>query len=285
LEIVPGFDIERVADACTRATTFDAVPTILRRLIEHAPLEKLAHLKWIQFASEPMPVDLLRRWWDELPTVEMHQFYGMTEALALTVAPHRLLKVEPHTVGRAFPTTGLRIEAADSGGGPDGTEGVGELVAITPARMKEYFGDRSATDAALTTDGAIRTGDQGRIREDGLLFLTGRLKDIIITGGLNVAPAEIEAVAATHDSVMAVVVVGVASERWGETPIVIGVPKPSRELTADDLLRHCRERLTSFKRPSGAAVLSHLPIAGIGKVDKAAVKRMVENGELDVVYA
>lgn len=280
LEILPGFDVERVADASTRATTFDAVPTVLKRLIEFAPLAKLSKLRWVAFASEVMPTDLLRRWWEELPGVETHQFYGMTEALPLAVAPHWLLKSEPTTVGRPFPTTGLRtLNGASTG------SDVGELVAVTPARMKEYFNDRETTTATLTDDGGLRTGDLGRVSEDGLVFLTGRLKDIIITGGINVAPAEIEAVAAAHRDVQEVVVVGIPSDRWGETPVVVAVAKPDRGLRADELLRFCRENLLNFKRPSAAALVSHLPVAGIGKVDKAAVKRMIENREIDFVHA
>ncbi|WP_432990326.1 class I adenylate-forming enzyme family protein [Dactylosporangium sp. CA-233914] len=280
LEILPGFDVERVADACTRATTFDAVPTVLRRLIEFAPLEKLSKLKWVLFASEVMPTGLLRRWWAELPDLQMHQLYGMTEALPLTAAPHWLLKAEPTTVGRAFPTTGLQVR-----NGATPASDAGELVAVTPARMKEYFNDRETTTASLTGDGALRTGDLGRISDDGLVFLTGRLKDIIISGGMNIAPAEIEAVAAAHQGVQEVVVVGIPSDRWGETPVVVAVAKPGCGLRADELLQFCRGNLVSFKRPSGAALVSHLPIAGIGKVDKVAVKRMIENGELELVHA
>src|SRR5699024_1496901 len=121
--------VERVADACTRATTFDAVPTILSRLLEHAPHHKLSSLKWVLFASEPMPVTLLHRWWDELPGVETHQFYGMTEVLTLSAAPHHLLRAEPSSIGRAFPTTRLGVDL-QCPGEPDGGR---ELIGATPA--------------------------------------------------------------------------------------------------------------------------------------------------------
>ncbi|WP_232827612.1 class I adenylate-forming enzyme family protein [Jiangella endophytica] len=279
LEILPRFDIERVADACTRATTFDAVPTILSRLIEHAPLEKLAHLRWVMFASEHMPVTLLHRWWDELPGVETHQLYGMTEVLPLSAAPHRLLRREPSTIGRAFPTTLLSVESGSSGGAADG----GELVGASPARMVGYYKDEVATKAALGPDGAMRTGDLGRIDERGLVFLTGRSKDIIISGGINIAPAEIEAVASRHPAVERAVVVGVPSERWGETPVVVAVPRPGQPLTADDLLSHCRSLLTSYKRPTGAGLIDTLPTTGIGKTAKDTVRKMIVDGKINVV--
>ncbi|WP_445259241.1 class I adenylate-forming enzyme family protein [Nocardioides aurantiacus] len=279
LEILPGFDVDRVAEACTRATTLDAVPTVLRRLIEHAPHDKLSSLKWVLFASEVMPVNLLRRWWDELPGIEMHQFYGMTEALPLAGAPHALLRAEPSTVGRPFPTTGMRVLVDSSH-----SDGSGEIIASTPARMTGYFNDRIATKSAYTDSGELRTGDVGRIDDRGLVFLTGRRKDIIISGGINISPGEIEAVAGTHPGVQEAVVVGIPSDRWGETPVVVAVARPNQALSAHELVRHCRTHLSSFKKPSAAALVPQLPTTGIGKADKATVRKMIADGVIDLVF-
>ncbi|MGH3518494.1 MAG: class I adenylate-forming enzyme family protein [Haloechinothrix sp.] len=279
LEIVPGFDVERVADACARATTFDAVPTVLSRLIEHAPLHKLASLKWVLFASEVMPVPLLRRWWEELPGLEMHQFYGMTEVLTLTAAPDRILRQEPATVGRPFPSTALSVDRGDA----TAADGSGELLGLSPARMKGYYADAVATKAALAPDGSMRTGDLGRIDDRGLVFLTGRSKDLIISGGINIAPMEIEAVASQHPAVERVIVVGVPSGRWGETPVVVAVPRPGWEFTSDDLLSHCRSLLSSYMRPTGAALIDAFPTTGIGKTAKDAVRKMIADGKISLV--
>lgn len=279
LEILPGFDVERVADACARATTFDAVPTVLSRLIEHAPLHKLANLKWVLFASEVMPVPLLRRWWEELPGVAMHQLYGMTEVLPLTAAPDHILRQEPATVGRPFPTTALSIDRGDA----TAADGSGELLGSSPARMKGYYEDAAATKAALAPDGSMWTGDLGRIDDRGLVFLTGRRKDIIISGGINIAPCEIEAVAAQHPAVERVIVVGVPSERWGETPVVVAVPRAGWEFTSEELLSHCRSQLTSYMRPTGAGLVDAFPTTGIGKTAKDAVKRMIIDGKVSLV--
>lgn len=278
LEILPGFDVERVADACTRATTFDAVPTILSRLLENAPLSKLAGLRWILFASEPMPVRLLQRWWEALPGVATHQFYGMTEHLTITAAPDELLRVEPSTVGRAFPGTRVSVRVLD--GYRDGS---GEILAASPCLMRGYHRDEATTRDALTSAGDLRTGDIGRVDERGLLFLTGRLKDIIISGGFNIAPAEIEAVAFSHRGVQEAIVVGVPSERWGETPVVVAVAKQNSEVTPENLLHHCRAALPGFKRPTAAALVSSLPTTGIGKGDKALVRRLIADGTIPLV--
>jgi acyl-CoA synthetase (AMP-forming)/AMP-acid ligase II len=272
LDVLPGFDPERIAAAARHATSFDAVPTVMARLLDQAPLDDLAHLRWVSFASEPMPASLLRRWWDALPGVATYQFYGMTELVPVTVASDRLQREEPTSVGVPFPTA--RLSAID-----------GELVCRSPAQMLGYHGDDEATAAAMTADGAIRTGDLGRIDERGRVFLTGRLKDLIISGGLNVAPAEIEAVACEHPGVLTAVVVGIPDERWGETPVVVAVPARDNGIAARDVLHHCRRELTSFKRPSAAALVDVLPATGIGKSAKAVIRQQILDGEIALVRA
>jgi acyl-CoA synthetase (AMP-forming)/AMP-acid ligase II len=263
--VLPGFDPERIAAAARHATSFDAVPTVMARLLDGAPPGDLARLRWVSFASEPMPVSLLRRWWDALPGVATYQFYGMTELVPATVASDRLQREEPATVGVPFPTT--RVSAID-----------GELVCQSPAQMIGYYGDDPV-------DGAIRTGDLGRIDERGRVFLTGRLKDLIISGGLNVAPAEIEAVACEHPGILTAVVVGIPDDRWGETPVVVAVPVRDGGIAARDVLHHCRGELTSFKRPSAAALVDALPATGIGKPAKAVIRRQILDGEIELVRA
>ncbi|MEZ5077093.1 MAG: AMP-binding protein [Solirubrobacterales bacterium] len=283
VDVLPGFDAGRVATAAREATTLNAVPTVMARLLDQAPVEDLACLRWVSFASEPMPVSLLQRWWDAVPGVETHQFYGMTELLPMTVAGDRMLREEPGTVGVAFPTS--QLYAVDPAG-VELTDGeVGELVCRSPARMVGYHGDVEATAAAKTADGAMRSGDLGRLDERGRVFLTGRLKDLIISGGLNIAPAEIEAVACRHPGISAAAVVGIPDERWGETPVVVAVPAGDNGLDAAAVLEHCRTHLSSFKRPSAAAVVADLPSTGIGKLAKAVIREQILDGEIDLVRA
>jgi len=283
LRVLPGFDAERVGVAARDCTTFDAVPTVMARLLDHAPLQNLANLRWILFASEPMPVSLLQRWWDVLPKVQTHQFYGMTEMLTMTVASDHMLRQEPTTVGTPFPTSRVAAIAESGTVITDGSPG--ELTCRSPARMIGYHGDRDATRAAMTADGAIRTGDLGRVDESGRVFLTGRLKDLIISGGFNIAPAEIEAVACRHPGVSAAAVVGIPDKRWGETPVVVAVAARGNGIDAGDLLAHCRQELKSFKRPSGAALIDSLPSIGIGKSDKSLIRSQILNGKIDLVRA
>jgi acyl-CoA synthetase (AMP-forming)/AMP-acid ligase II len=235
----------------------------------------------VVFASEPMPPALLERWWDALPTVETHEFYGMTEVLPITYASHRMLRAQPTSVGLPFPTSSVSV--VDEAGAELPPAASGEVICGSAARMHGYLGDEQATAGSTTPAGAMRTGDLGWFDEAGLLFLSGRLKDVIISGGLNIVPAEIEAVACRHPQVAVAAVVGIPDARWGETPVVVAVPTPGATITAGDVLEHCRHGLASFKRPSGAALVEVLPVTGIGKSAKTVIRQQVLDGTIALV--
>lgn len=281
LEIVPRYDLAEVADACERATTFDAVPTIMARLLDGVEPRRLGRLRWVMFASEPMPPPLLERWWTTLPATRTHQFYGMTEMLTITAADDPMMRAEPRTVGTPFPASRVRILDESGRELPPGEEG--EVVCASPARMGGYLPEGIDPATWSRPDGAMRTGDLGRFDGAGRLFLTGRIKDLIISGGMNVAPAEIEAVACRHPSVASAVVVGVPDPRWGETPIVVAVAAQGAQLSPAELLRHCRSGLAGYKRPTGAAIVEHFPVTGIGKSSKAEIRSMILRGELELL--
>jgi acyl-CoA synthetase (AMP-forming)/AMP-acid ligase II len=255
----------------------------MARLLDEADHDSLRCLSWICFASEPMPVALLERWWHTLPGVAAHQIYGMTECLPITYAGPALLRAKPRSVGLPYPTSEVAVTGPDGAALPHGS--AGEVTCRTPASMAGYLGDPEATRAVTTASGAVRTGDLGEMDEDGALYLTGRLKDLIISGGLNVAPAEVEAAACRHPAVASAVVVGIPDPKWGETPVVVAVPMSGSPLRPDDLLSFCRTELSGFKRPSGAALVDRLPLTGIGKSAKSVVRDRILNGEITLVRA
>ncbi|MFN8217764.1 MAG: class I adenylate-forming enzyme family protein [Solirubrobacterales bacterium] len=282
LRTTVGFDPDEICDACDEVTSFDAVPTAIGRLLELGNHAQLRKLKWISFASEPMPATLLERWREEVPTVAAHQFYGLTELLPATHADPVMMREASGTVGTPYPTTALRIvdeELDEVGIGEEG-----EVVCWSPARMSGYLDAPAQTAEALTDDGALRTGDIGHLDERGRLFLTGRRKELIISGGLNVSPAEIEAAAYRCPGVAAAAVIGMPDSRWGETPVLIAVASRGESLSATDLLRHCEGELAGYKRPSAAAVLPDLPVIGIGKSAKAVLRERIMRGELTLVH-
>jgi acyl-CoA synthetase (AMP-forming)/AMP-acid ligase II len=281
VEILPRFDLEAVSEACSRATTFDAVPTIMARLLHGIDHARLARLHWLMFASEPMPPALLASWWEALPAVRTFEFYGMTEMLTITVATPETLRDAPDSVGLPFP--GSAVAVVDPTGAPVALGQPGEVVCASPARMRGYMPEGIDPATWSLPSGAMRTGDLGRFDEGGRLVLTGRIKDLIISGGLNIAPAEIEAVAVTHPAVASAVVVGIPDPQWGETPILIAVAKRGASLTPLELLAYCRERLASYKRPTGAALVERFPMTGIGKSSKAALRDAILSGALEIV--
>jgi acyl-CoA synthetase (AMP-forming)/AMP-acid ligase II len=284
VDCIRRFDEERVLRACADgATSFDAVPTIMARLLDAAGADRMRALRWIMFASEPVPVPLLERWWDTLPGVEAHQLYGMTEMLTISYAPHRLLREQPRSVGRPYSTSAVEIVDGDGEPVPAGT--AGEVTCRSPALMRGYLDDPDATAAALTPTGAIHTGDLAYMDDGGMLHLKGRLKDVIISGGMNIVPSEIELTACRHPRVAAAAVVGIPHPRWGETPVVVAVPAAGNTLTPADVLDFCRAELSGYKRPTAAALVDSLPQTGIGKIAKGVLRDGVVNGEIPVVRA
>ena len=284
VDCIRRFDEERILRACEDgATSFDAVPTIMARLLDSPGAERMSALRWIMFASEPVPVPLLERWWDTLPGVEAHQLYGMTEMLTISWAEHQLLREQPTTVGRPYSTSTVQI--VDRTGEPVPAGTAGEVTCGSPARMRGYLDDPDATAAALTPAGAIRTGDLAYLDDAGLLHLKGRLKDVIISGGMSIAPAEIELTACRHPRVATAAVVAVPHPRWGETPVVVAVPAAGNTLTPAEVLDFCRAELTGYKRPTAAALLDSLPQTGIGKIAKGVLRERVLSGEIPVVRA
>jgi acyl-CoA synthetase (AMP-forming)/AMP-acid ligase II len=255
----------------------------MARLLDEGDHEQLARLRWVAFASEPMPPSLLQRWWDAFPAVQTHEFYGMTELLTITHAGPHLLSERIRSVGVPFSTSEVAIVDSELQRLPPGVEG--QVICRSPARMTGYWNDAAATAKALTIDGSICTGDIGQLDESGALYLTGRLKDLIISGGLNIAPAEIEAVACGHPKIAAAAVVGVPDERWGETPVIVAVAARGETISPEEVHAHCRENLSSYKRPSAAVVVSSLPLTGIGKSAKNELRRAIMGGDLALVRA
>jgi acyl-CoA synthetase (AMP-forming)/AMP-acid ligase II len=280
LEVRAGFDPDEIADSCLRATTLDAVPTLMARLLDTVDHARLARLRWVMFASEPMPPALLARWWGTLPSVGTHQFYGMTEMLTITSCDPATQRAAPASVGIPFP--GSRVAVVDPDGRPLPPGEDGEVVCASPGRMRGYLPEGIEPATWQLPDGSMRTGDQGRFDEAGRLQLTGRIKDLIISGGLNIAPAEVEAVAAAHPAVAAATVVGIPDARWGETPVVVVLRRPGAALAAAELLGHCRDGLASFKRPSGVVFVESLPTTGIGKSARGRLRERILSGELEV---
>jgi len=254
-----------------RATHTMLVPVQYQRLMAHPEFERhdLSSFQMKFCTSAPfgaaLKADILKRWPGGLL-----EYYGMTEGggtcmLAAHEHPDKL-----HTVGCPAPDHDVRLIDEEGREVAPGT--TGEVVGHSAAMMNAYHNQPAKTAEAEWYDAAgkrfIRTGDIGRFDEDGFLILMDRKKDMVISGGFNVYPSDLEAVLQQHPQVADVAVVGVASTRWGETPIAFAVRKPDTALTADDLLAWANERLGKTQRLAAVEMVDSLPRSAIGKVLK-----------------
>jgi acyl-CoA synthetase (AMP-forming)/AMP-acid ligase II len=253
-----------------RVSKIMMVPTAMQIAVRH-PLAKSADfsfLKYIFYGGAPLPLELMK----ECARVfgcGFVQMYGMTETAGTVVA----LGPDDHdarngdrlrSVGRAVP--GVEIRIVDAGGGllPTGT--IGEIAVRSFANMEEYFELPKATGETIDAEGFLRTGDAGFLDADGYLFLKDRVKDMIISGGENIYPAEVENAIYGHPGVAEVAVVGVPHEKWGESVRAYIVPNPGASPTLDDIVEWAGQRIARYKLPKSIELVSALPRNHTGKV-------------------
>jgi long-chain acyl-CoA synthetase len=253
-----------------RATYFSAVPAIYARLAE-LPEDQLGDLSSVRFAvcgAAPVSAELLRRSESRFgfPIIEG---YGLTEGTcATTINPPDGLR-KPGTVGVALPGQQVAIERPDGSLAATGERG--EVVIKGPNVMRGYLGRPQATAEAIV-DGWLHTGDVGVLDGDGYLTIVDRIKDMIIRGGENVYPKEIESVLARHPAVLEAAVIGAPHEVYGEIPVAYVVTYPQAPVTAEDLLALCRANLTKIKIPTAIHIVPALPKNAIGKTDKPVLR-------------
>ncbi|MFJ2755526.1 class I adenylate-forming enzyme family protein [Nocardioides sp. NPDC087217] len=257
--------VERV-----RPTFFSAVPTIYSMLAA-LPEEARPDTSSVRFAvcgAAPASAELLARFETRygFPLVEA---YGLSEATCgSTINPVDGLR-KAGTVGLPFPGQDLRILGPDGAPLPQGQ--VGEVVVSGPNVMRGYLG-RPEETAAVITDGWLRTGDVGFLDEDGYLTVVGRSKDMIIRGGENIYPKEIEDVLAADPAVLEAAVVGMPDEKWGEVVVAFLQPRPGATIDLESVEDLCKQHLSPYKRPVSLVVLEALPKNAVGKLDKRALR-------------
>ncbi|WP_086840908.1 class I adenylate-forming enzyme family protein [Amycolatopsis kentuckyensis] len=253
-----------------RPTYFSAVPTIYRMLaaLPDAVRPDTSSLRFGICGAAPASADLLSRFEARygFPLVEG---YGLSEGTcASTINPVDGPR-RAGTVGVAFPGQEIRIL------GPDGTaveSGVdGDVVVRGPNVMRGYLG-RPEDTARVVVDGWLHTGDVGHLDADGYLTLVGRSKDMIIRGGENIYPKEIEDVLTGDPAVLEAAVIGVPDEKWGEVVVAYVQPRPGRSVDPAALNARCAENLSGYKRPTELVVLEAIPKNPVGKIDKGALR-------------
>jgi long-chain acyl-CoA synthetase len=274
--LVSEFDAPEVLDLLERDRVTNAVfvPTILQMLtsVPGAADRDYSSLRSIAYGASPITTPVLRA---ALRTFRCPLFgvYGLTETTGAVVqlAPedHDADGPRQHllrSAGRPLPWVEMRV--VHPAGGDCSAGEVGEVWLRAPNVMAGYYERPADTAAALTRDGWLRTGDGGYRDDDGYLFLTDRIKDMIVSGGENVYPVEVEEALSHHPGVGDVAVIGVPDDRWGESVAAIVVRRPGSAVTSAELVAFARERLAGYKLPRSVEFVSELPRNPAGKVLK-----------------
>ena len=245
------------------------VPVQVRDLIRSPAFDpdRLASLKNIGVGGAPTPPGLIEECRDALPHCGYTDHYGQSETGPLTILKPEETEAHAGTVGRPAEGVELRIVDGDGNSVPPGT--VGELVTRGPYMMEGYFGDEEET-ARYFRGGWGWTGDLGRSDEDGYVTLVGRSREIIISGGFNIHPSEVETALASHPAVEDCTVFGVPDDRWGEAPVAYVVR--AADISGDDLIAHCTDRLARYKRPREIVFVATIPRTPSGKVRKPLLR-------------
>ena len=271
--VQPEFDPERTLDILEeRATVFFGVPAIYRALFEEPGFDggALSSVRSWSTGGAPMPVSLIESYAEE--GIVIRQGMGMTETgpTLFLIDRERALE-KAGSIGQPAPFVDIRIVDRD---GEDVDEGdSGELLVRGPGVTPGYWENAEAQREAFTDDW-LHTGDVARRDEDGYVYLVDRMKNMFISGGENVYPAEIETVLEDHPTVVEAAVIGVSNEEWGQVGKAFVVTRET--LTGEDVLAFCSERLASYKVPASVEFLEELPRNAAGKVERPELQRRAE---------
>ena len=268
------------------------VPTMLKQLIDHPKFKDfdLSSLRVITYGAAPMPLEVIKKAINVFPKVSFINAFGQTETASTITS----LSPEDHVITGATeaerekklkrlgsigkPMSDVEMKIIDESGKELPNGEVGEIVARGPRVMTGYWKDEEKTKKTIDKEGWVHTGDMGYRDEDGYFFLAGRATDIIIRGGENISPEEVENIIFTHPKIDDVAVIGVADEEWGEVPMAICVPKEGCEdCTPEEIMELCRQKLASYKRPRSVKFAKELPRSSVGKVLKRVLREQYDD--------
>ncbi len=265
------FTPDGVLDAFEQGITrLFIVPAALQMVVQHprAKSTDMSAIKYVLYGAAPIPLDLLREAVKTIPDAGFLQCYGMTETTgtiaALPPKDHDLDgNQRMKSAGKAVPGVELKVIGEDGEELPRGE--VGELICKSPSNMACYWNLPDATESSLK-DGWMHTGDAAYMDEDGYVFIQDRMKDMIISGGENVYPAQVESAIYGHPCVGEVAVIGVPDDRWGEAVKACIVAKPGMEVDEASVIEWTKERLAGFKVPRSIDVIEAMPRNASGKI-------------------
>ncbi|WP_101947768.1 long-chain-fatty-acid--CoA ligase [Mycobacterium sp. 3519A] len=273
--VLRDVDPPAILDAVARhrITNMLLVPAVIQMLLATPGDADFSSVRAIVYGASPITDDVLVKGLQRFGC-EFLQVYGLTETTG------SITQLDDHdpvhrpellrSCGKPYPWVDVRVVDKSGVDVPCGT--VGELWTRSAQNMLGYWNNPDATAAALTPDGWLKTGDAGYVDDDGYLFLRDRVKDMIVSGGENVSPAEVENVLMTHPAVADVAVIGVPDPRWGEAVKAVVVPAAGAAVSAADLIGYARARLAGFKLPKSVDFVETLPRTASGKLLKRTLR-------------
>ena len=273
LVMLEKFDAARVLDLIEahRVTAFTATPTMLQRIADVDGIEDrdLSSLVWVNQGAAAIAPSLVHRWIDLIGPERLFMAYGMTEGLGLTALRGDEWLDHPGSVGRGYRGTEVRILDDDRNELPAGE--IGEIFLRWPAGgLYHYLG--GATRLAVADDGFASGGDLGHLDGDGFLHIADRRSDLIITGGANVFPAEVENALGDHPAVADVVIIGLSDPEWGRRVHAIVEPRdPTAPPSAEELIAFAKSRLAAYKAPKTVEIIDQIPRSEATKVNRRAL--------------
>ena len=256
-----------------RVNSFIGVPTMYQMLLNHPSADKYdtGSLQRCTISAAPVTEELYRAFTTRF-NCKMYEGYGLTEASPAVALCRPGMPIKRGSTGIPLPGVDVKIVDAEDIERPVGEQG--EIVVQGPSVMMGYYKRPDDTQEALR-GGWLHTGDIGYLDIDGYLFITDRIKDMIIKGGYNIYPSEIEGYLEAHAAIGEVSVVGIPDEKYGEEIMAFVVPVPDRRLNAEDVIEFAKSKMTAFKAPSRVKFVDGLPKSLVGKVLKKELRKLI----------
>jgi len=262
------------------ATRTFLVPAVLGKVMEMGPdaIALFSRLRTFVYGASPMPPALLAKALVEFPDTDFVQVYGLTEVCGavtqLTPEAHRDAAHPERLSSAGQPAREVEVRVVDPDTGADLPVGqAGELWFRTPQLMEGYHNKPEATAEAITSDGWFRTGDIGRVDDEGFVFVEDRLKDMIISGGENIYSVEVERALTDHPAVLDAAVFGIPDEKWGESVKAVVELSEGQQISPAELVAWCRDKLAHYKCPRSVDIMDELPRNPTGKLLKKDLRK------------
>ncbi|MEH7110013.1 long-chain-fatty-acid--CoA ligase [Bacillus sp. JJ1764] len=273
IAVFSHFDVKEVFKAIEthKVKSFSAVPAMIYAMVSYPQADQFdtSSLESVGSGSSPLPVALLYAF-EKKFGAKVYEGYGLSEAAPVVSAHRKGFDIKPGSVG--IPIPGVEVKIVNDAGVEVPLGEVGELIVCGDNVTPGYFQNLEETERVLK-DGWLYTGDMARMDDDGYLYIVDRKRDLIIRGGFNLYPRDIEEILSGHEQVAEAAVVGIPDERMGEEMVACVVKKPGADLTEEELLRYCQDHLAKSKTPRRIVFLDTLPRNGVGKILKTHLRK------------